>query len=126
MAVQSGKYGSFATGGAAGNLVMRAWSLDYNQDALEITNYGDSGKRTYAVGLTGWSGSAEGFVNGAATVDMPAAAVTIECRDTTTGGGLKWTGSVIVTGLSFSPSVDGVSVANLTFQGTGALTIAAS
>lgn len=125
MAVASGKAGSLTTGTAT-NLLFRSWTIDYNQEALETTNYDSSGAREYAVGLTGWSGSAEGFVNGATTAALPTAACTIDARDNTTGSGLKWTGSVIVTGMSFSPPVDGVSSCNITFQGTGALTIGAS
>ena len=124
MAVASGKEGSIVIG-AANELLFRSWSIDYNQDPVEITSYGDAGVRTYAVGLTTWSGSAEGFCDGTTVPVLDAAATSAtfyDIKDTTSGN--LWTGLVIVTGLSFNPSVDGTSTCNITFQGTGALAIA--
>ena len=124
MAVITGKAGSI-TVGSANELLFRSWSIDYSQDAVEVTNYGSSGAREYAVGLTSWSGSAEGFVDGTTTPVLDSAITSATFLDATdTTNGIQWTGNVIVTGMSFNPAVDGASTANITFQGTGALTIA--
>lgn len=123
MAVQSGKAGSI-TIGAANELLFRSWTIDYNQEALEVTSYSSGGAREYAVGLTGWSGSAEGFVDGTTVPVLDSAATSATFYDATdTTNGNLWTGDVIVTGMSFNPAVDGTSTCNITFQGTGALSI---
>ena len=52
MAEISGKAGEVQVAGAtvAG---IKSWSVDYVADALETTDFGDSGHRTYIAGLDG-------------------------------------------------------------------------
>jgi len=97
---------------------MKSWSLDYVADALETTDFADSGRRTYIVGLSGWSGSFEGYKDGVPLTLVSNAL--LELRETTTTT-QKWTGAAIITGLHESVSVDGVVTMAYDFQGTGIL-----
>ncbi len=124
MAHVSGKagavYGTTTGTTAAAVTGIRSWSLDYVMDALETTDFGDSGHRTYVPGLDGWSGRFEGFKDGA-PIAMGAYTV-LELRESTNST-QKWTGSAIVTGLHPTVSVDGVVSYSYDFQGNGVLTL---
>ena len=62
----SGKAGEVQV--AAATVVgIKSWTLDYTQDALETTDFGDSGLKNYIAGLSGWAGSFEGYKDGAPT-----------------------------------------------------------
>jgi len=99
---------------------IKSWTLDYVMDALETTDFGDSGKRTYIPGLSGWSGSFEGYKDGAPkTIGTEAL---IEFRESTNST-QKWTGAAIITGIHPSVSVDGIVAVSYDFQGTGSLTV---
>ena len=118
MAQISGKAGEVQVA-AATVAGIKSWSVDYVSDALETTDFGDSGHRTYIPGLDGWSGSFEGFKDGAPHIVVNHTAI-IELRESTFST-QKWTGIAIITGAHPTVDVDGVVGLSYDFQGTGAL-----
>lgn len=104
-------------------LGMKSWTLDYVGDALETTDFGDAGVRSYIAGLTGWSGSFEGYKDGApwglGTLSR------LELRESATTTQF-WIGIALVTGIHESVSFDGIVSVSYDFQGTGALTPASA
>lgn len=98
---------------------IKSWSLDYVLDALETTDFGDSGHRSYIPGLDGWSGTFEGYKDGAPHALGVVALLHLRESTFTTQ---KWTGSAIITGCHPTVDVDGVVSYAYDFQGTGELT----
>ena len=121
MAQISGKAGEVQVA-AATVAGIKSWSVDYVSDALETTDFGDSGHRTYIPGLDGWSGSFEGFKDGAPTGIGTEVALIL--KELTTETGAKYTGQAILTGSHPTIDVDGVVAISYDFQGTGLLTVA--
>lgn len=118
MAVISGKDGSVSSTG--GDTTIKSWTLSYVGDALETTNFDDSsGGRTYIPGLTGWSGSYEGFYSTGNTL-APGTTGYILLR-TSTGEGGVWSGGMFITGMDVGTPRDGLITQAYTFQGTGLL-----
>ena len=119
MAEIAGKAGSITfTGLTVG---VKSWTLDYTADALEITDFADSGNRTYIVGLKGWTAAAEGNWDAANTAVPGVDPASLVLTATT---GKTYTGNAILISLALSEPVDGVVTASYSFQGSGALTIA--
>jgi predicted secreted protein len=107
---------------AAGEVTgIKSWSVDYVADALEGTGFDSSGNRVYTAGLKGWSGSFEGYKNGAPTAIGTEIALELKESATATQ---KHTGQAIITGFHASASVDGLVTYSYDFQGTGAFTVA--
>lgn len=99
---------------------VKSWSLDYVVDALETTDFGDSGHRSYIPGLDGWSGAFEGYKNGVPIgIGVQIALILEESTNTTQ----RWSGSAIITGCHPTVDVEGVVTYNYDFQGTAALTV---
>jgi hypothetical protein len=118
----SGKAGEVRVAGATVDGI-KSWTLDYTSDALETTDFGDSGHKTYIAGIDGWSGSFEGFKDGQPTgIGTEIALVLME---STTASQL-YTGQAIITGSHPTASVDGIVGIAYDFQGTGALTPASA
>lgn len=119
----SGKAGHVysTTSGATAVVVagIKAWSLDYVGDALETTDFGDSGHRTYIPGLDGWAGSFDGYKDGK-PIALGNQSV-IELRESTFTT-QKWTGTALIIGMHPTVDVDGVVGISYDFQGSGALT----
>jgi len=117
MAEVAGKGGSIT----CENLTVgvKAWTLNLVGDALETTDYGDSGHRTYIAGLDGWTGSCEvnwdainkSLVVGATITGLVFTVVS----DTTYYTGAK----AIVTGISVGSTVEGLIIMSVSFQGSG-------
>lgn len=122
MAHISGKAGQVDA--AAQVTGIKSWSLDYTADTLETTDFADAGVKTYVVGGSGWSGSFEGFKDGA-PLPVGGDAVTIKLYESQAANQF-WTGSAFITGISVNVAQDGVVTYSYTFQGTGALTAAAA
>ena len=101
---------------------IKSWTVDYVSDALETTDFGDSGHRTYIPGLDGWSGSFEGFKDGAPK--GIGSEIALILKELTTETGAKYTGQAILTGSHPTVDVDGVVGISYDFQGTGILTVA--
>lgn len=98
---------------------IKSWTLNLVGDALETTDYNDSGHRTYTVGLDGWTGSCE--VNWDATnSSLVIGAVITNLIFTIVTTTTLYTGaSAIVTGIAVTSSVEGVVTMTVTFQGSG-------
>ncbi len=107
---------------------VRSFSINQTADTVEDTTMGDTA-RTRLVTLTSFDGSLDVFwdetdTNGQVAL-APGSNVTLELYpegDST--GDTYYSGSVNVTGLSISTSVDGMIEASITVEGTGALTTA--
>ena len=100
---------------------IREWSIDYTADALETTDFDDSGHKTFLAGLDGWTGSFSGFGQSGWSTNA--------ALGTTYGGnfyvsastGSYYSGSIIIVGVSPATAVDGQATVSYSFQGTGAL-----
>ena len=115
----SGKAGEVLVAAATVNGI-KSWTVDYVVDALDTTDFADSGKRTFIAGLSGWSGSFEGFKDGAPTaIGAEIALILEESTDATQ----KYTGQAILTGSHPVVSVDGIVGMAYDFQGTSTLTV---
>lgn len=100
---------------------IKGWKVDYVFDALESTAFDNTGTRAFVPGLKGWSGSFEGFKDGAPlTIGTEVALVLKESQTATQ----KYTGQAIINGLHQATTVDGLVTAGYDFQGTGSLVIA--
>jgi hypothetical protein len=100
---------------------VKSWSLDYEKDVYEGTGFDSSGAKVYTPGLSGWSGSFEGFKDGAPIAIGTSVAMELEESATV---GQEWTGSGIITSVSVNTAVDGLVTYSYQFQGTGALVVA--
>ncbi len=121
MAHISGKAGQVNTGSAVSGI--KSWSIDYTSDPLETTDFADAGVKSYIVGGSGWSGSFEGYKEGAPQ-GLAGAAITLTLYEV--AAGTNWTGSAFITGVHATTSHDGIVSYSYDFQGTAALTVAAS
>ena len=102
------------------------WTIEHATEAVDVTTYDDSGHRTLVPGIDSWSGSVEGFVDGATTCAMPTAAVSGTFTDSgDTSVDLVYTGNMIITGVTYGAPVRGAASITISFEGTGALTQAA-
>jgi predicted secreted protein len=100
---------------------IRAWSLDQHVEAIETTGFDSSGKKVFTPGISEWSGSFEGFKDGAPLTIGSEVALELQESATATQ---KHTGQAIITDFHPSNSVDGVVLYSYDFQGTSTLTIA--
>jgi len=106
---------------------LRTWSIETTADTIEDTAMGGSSARTYKPGLTSWSGSCDCWYDETDTgQDIFAVGATAEIKLWPAGDvgstDPAFEGSVVITGASFTASVDGMVEASFTFPGTGALT----
>ena len=112
----SGKNGYVDTGSAVAGI--KSWTLDYNSDALETTDFADAGVKSYIIGASGWSGSFSGYKDGAPLSIGTIWGVELAESATTTQ---MWLGNIIITGINPSVSADGIVSYSYSFQGTGSL-----
>ena len=115
MAHLAGKSGYVDTGSAVAGI--KSWTLDYTSDALEATDFADTGVKSYIIGGSGWSGNFEGYKEGAPQA-LAGASVTLTLHESATA---YWSGSAFLTGVHPSTSHDGIVSVSYDFQGTGAL-----
>jgi len=109
---------------AAKNIAgIKEWSLDYITDAIETTDFGDSGARSYIAGASGWSGSFAGYKDGAPLSIGSQYGIELAESATTTQ---MWLGNIIITAVHPSVNFDGVVEYSYDFQGTGVLTVASA
>ena len=98
---------------------IKAWTLDYVAEAIEVTGFDSAGVRQYIPGPTSWSGSFDGFKDGA---PLTIGTVThIELRESSTST-QQWRGSCIITGVHPNVASDGAVTYSYDFTGTGELT----
>ena len=105
---------------------LRSYTLEQTSDTIEDTSLGDS-SRSYKTGLKGFSGSASLFFDEADAGQLlvnAGSAITINLSpEGTTAGDKFFSGDAIVTGYNVSASFDGMVEAEMTFTGTGAVTV---
>lgn len=110
---------------AAANVTgIKSWTLDYTIDTLETTDFADVGIKSYIVGCSGWSGSFEGFKDGA-PLPLAGVSVAIALKETAAAT-QKWTGSAFIIGIHINTAMDGIVTYSYDFQGTGTLTVASA
>lgn len=113
----AGKNGSVTfTGLTAG---VKGWSLTYKGETDDTTKYSDAGTRSFIATVTTWNASVTGFFDTANTA-VPGDSATLTLTVTS---GETYSGTAILTGMTVTSSVDGVTTCDWTFQGTGTLTI---
>lgn len=122
MAEVAGKTGSLTcTNLTAG---VKAWTLNYVGDALEITDYSDAGVRKYIVGNSGWTGTAEVNWEAANTIDVGDTISNIIF--TIVSGTTYYTGDkAIVTAINVVSATDVVVTMSISFQGSEDLVLTA-
>jgi hypothetical protein len=111
------KYGA----GPTTSTGIKSWTLDKTVDTYDGTGFDSAGVKVFSPGLSSWSGSFEGFKDGAPIAI--GTAVALELEESATAG-QEWTGTGIITSVGVSAPVDGLVTYSYTFQGTGTLTVA--
>jgi predicted secreted protein len=105
---------------------LRSYTLDQTADTIEDTSLGDT-TRTYKAGLKAFAGSASLFFDEAdAGQILIVVGTEISIKfypEGNTTGDKFYEGSAIVTGYNISASFDGLVEAEMTFTGTGALSL---
>ena len=124
MATHTGSEGTIKIGSdTVGEL--RSFSLESTAETIEDTSMGDT-SRTYKVGLKTFTGTASVFFDETDTAQnalVAGAEITLNVYpEGASSGDTYYTGSAIVTGRTINSSFDGMVEAEISFQGTGALT----
>jgi len=129
-----------AAGTATSIAAVRSFSIEITSDTIETSTMGTDA-RTYVKGMSAFSGTAEIYYDGdefptaAGSTNMEALNPTLTnvgaspiglevYPDNTNHSGTKWTGNIIVTGVTINSSMDGMIEASISFQGSGALAYA--
>lgn len=97
---------------------IRAWSLDYVVEVLEVTDFADDGVRNYIASISGWSGSFEGIKDGA-PLTIGTEVYLLLGESNTDGQG--WLGKAIITAVHPVTSHDTLVAYSYDFQGVDAL-----
>jgi predicted secreted protein len=105
---------------------LRSYSLEQTADTIEDTSMGDT-SRTYKSALKGWSGSASLFFDeadaGQLLLVLGTSIALKVYPEGASSGDKYYYGDAIITGSNISASFDGMVEAEVTFTGTGALTL---
>jgi len=105
---------------------LRSYSLEQTADTIEDTSMGDS-TRTYKSALKGWSGSASLFFDeadaGQLLLVLGTSIALKVYPEGASSGDKYYYGDAIITGSNISASFDGMVEAEVTFTGTGTLTL---
>ena len=99
---------------------VREWSLADVNNPLETSGFDTGQDKAFIAGQNEWSGSFNGYKDGAPLGKGTAVAISLREVDGTAT--TYWTGNVIITGRQGGSSVDGLVTYAYDFQGTGALT----
>ena len=105
---------------------LRSYSLEQTADTIEDTSMGDT-SRSYKSALKGWSGSASLFFDEADAGQLLlvlGTSIALKVYPEGASSGVKYYyGDAIITGSNISASFDGMVEAEITFTGTGAITL---
>ena len=105
---------------------LRSYTLDQTADTIEDTSLGDT-SRTYKTALKGWSGSASLFFDeadaGQLLLVLGTSIALKVYPEGASSGDKYYYGDAIITGSNVSASFDGMVEAEVTFTGTGAITL---
>ena len=96
---------------------VKSWSLSWDGDVHDITDFGDGTARIFTSGLTGWTATAE-CQHDAANVAEPGDYAELTLSVT---AAIDYIGYAYMTNMSPSTPVDGIVMCTYTFQGTGTL-----
>jgi hypothetical protein len=99
---------------------IREWSIDDAVAALDSSGFDGGQDKTFIAGQNEWSGSFNGFKDGAPLAK--GAIVALSFREVDGTATTYWTGNAIITGRRPAASVDGIITYAYDFQGTAALT----
>ena len=124
MATHTGSEGTIKIGAdVVGEL--RSFSLESTAETIEDTSMGDT-NRSYKVGLKTFTGTASVYfdeTDAGQILLVAGAEITLNVYpEGATSGDTFYTGSAIVTGKTINSSFDGMVEAEISFQGSGALT----
>ena len=105
---------------------IKSWSLEINSDTVDASIIGTSWRKNQAT-IKSWSGNFEGFwdetdTDGQGSLVVGSTVTLNMYPEGDDSGDTYWTGDVIITGISYSASFDGIVEASFTYTGTGALT----
>uniref|UniRef100_A0A6M3KHU0 Putative tail protein n=1 Tax=viral metagenome TaxID=1070528 RepID=A0A6M3KHU0_9ZZZZ len=104
---------------------IKSWTLDATVDMLDSTDFADgnatNAARTFKPGLSIWSGSFEGYKDGAPLTLSFTTPVHLALQESATSG-QGWIGMAYITGIHPSVSVDGLVSYTYDFTGQGELT----
>lgn len=107
---------------------IKSWTIDYTLDTLDVTDFENgaatNAPRAFLPGLSGWSGSFEGYKDGVPKALSFSSAVKLILAESATAG-QNWIGDAYITGIHPNASVDGLITYTYDFTGTGELTEAA-
>lgn len=102
---------------------VKTWSIDYNVDMLETTDFGSAGVKEFIAAGSGWSGTFEGLKDGVPLGIGSSVLLVLGESDTV---GQAWIGDAFITGVSANVAHDGTVNYSYTFQGSGALEVPAA
>jgi len=97
------------------------WTVSYDGDVVETTDYADAGVKAYIAGGTGWTATYEVNKDGAPPHAMHSSN-SYTFKESATAN-QTWVGTGIVTNIGSSAPIDGLVVYTYSVQGSGALTI---
>lgn len=129
-----------ADGSLTSVAAVRSFSIEITSDTIETSTM-TTDARTYVKGMSSFSGTAEIFYDGDEFPTADASGqlagfnptleavghdpYTIEVfPDEANHSGTKWSGEMIITGMTINSSMDGMIEASISFQGSGALAYA--
>lgn len=129
-----------ADGSLTSLAAVRSFSIEISSDTIETTTMGTDA-RTYVKGLSSFSGTAEIYYDGDEfpTADSSGLLAGLNPTLETVGhapyalevypdesnhAGTKWSGNIIITGVTVNSSMDGMIESSISFQGSGALAYA--
>jgi len=127
-------------GAATAIAAVRNFTIDITSDTIETSTMAVDA-RTYVKGMSSFSGSADVFLDPADyptdisdTGNILGVNPTLEAVGTSPytlevyldGTNNKYSGEIIITGFSINSSMDGMVEASMSFQGSGAMTYAAT
>ena len=110
---------------------LQSWTLEQAADAIETSAMGTSLTKSFIPGQTSFSGSAEALWNDDDT-SMESIQTALSSGDTTfyvklypvgTSAGDYYSGSIVITGVSITASLNSPIGFSFSFQGTGTLTL---
>jgi len=111
------------------------WSLDMTADTTDVTTFADAGWKSSCGGLKSWSGSITCTFTGGSDTGEAAlitsftagstVALVLETGSVGSGAVEKFSGNAVVVGFPITNDVNGCIVVTFTFEGQGALTMAA-
>ena len=99
---------------------VKSWTIDYVYETQEGMGFDSSGHHSPVATIDGFSGSFEGYKDGAPLTIGTSLSLALKESQTATQ---KFTGTAIITGLHATTPVDGLVTYAYDFIGSGALTI---